>query len=252
MRVNSINNQPQFKANYLNLLKRKNNQRILNGITANKISTKMMKKNNKAVALPLVATPLVAYMSSTHSERIQNKLTKEASNVSDKSFTNEYNKSIEALEKAGIKTNFDQYIDSKTGRLNISGNNITSKGGSPYETYSSDTTTDLDVSDDIITDSVKDFVSDALPVYNAARVIQKVCEGDEEEIVKQSVGVIDNVVCQPVKQAVASAVAAKGALIGSIFGPIGAGAGAVIGYAGTLLGWGKARNSIVKKIMKKD
>ena len=249
MRVNSINNQPQFKANYLNLLKGKNNQRILSGITANKISTKMLKKSKKSVALPLVATPLVVYMSSTHSERIQNKLTKESSNVSDKSFTDEYNKSVEALKDAGVKRNFDQFIDSKTGRLNISGNNITSKGGSPYETSSENTTTDTDISDDIITDGVQDFVSTALPVYNAARAIQKVCEGDEKEIVKQSVGVIDNIVCQPVKQTVAGAVAAKGALIGSIFGPVGAGIGAIAGYVGTLWGWGKARNSIVDSMM---
>jgi len=57
--------------------------------------------------------------------------------------------------------------------------------------------------------------------------------------IKQGVGFVDNVVCQPAKQALAGVVAAKGALVGSAICPgIGTAIGAGIGYFGTLLGWG--------------
>ena len=225
-------------------------------IKPNNLFKFIKRSDKKTAAIPLVATPILAYMATTKKIREEREYNKqeEANNrfkLNDTEWNEAQSRKTLAAHNITSKQEQDKYIGSD-GKLNSDGNKKTSFKASSDDSSTSDTTTDLDVSDDIITDSVKDFVSDALPVYNAARVIQKVCEGDEEEIVKQSVGVIDNVVCQPVKQAVASAVAAKGALIGSIFGPIGAGAGAVIGYAGTLLGWGKARNSIVKKIMKKD
>ena len=103
--------------------------------------------------------------------------------------------------------------------------------------------------EEIISEGFKEFVSDALPIYKAGRALKKLGDGDSKGAIKQTVGMVDNIVCQPVKQMAAGAVAAKGALVGSIFGPVGAGIGALAGYVGTLWGWGKARNTIVDTIM---
>ena len=103
--------------------------------------------------------------------------------------------------------------------------------------------------EEIISESFKEFVSGALPIYKLGRAVQKLGDGDSKGAIKQTVGMVDNIVCQPVKQMAASAVAAKGALVGSVFGPVGAGIGAIVGYVGTLWGWGKARNTVVDTIM---
>lgn len=103
--------------------------------------------------------------------------------------------------------------------------------------------------EEILSEGFKEFVSDALPIYKATRMVQKIGNNDAKGAVKQAVGTIDNIVCQPVKQSIATAVAAKGAAIGSLFGPPGAAAGALIGYVGTLWGWGKTRNTVVDSIM---
>ena len=229
--------------------------KIRNVLSTSYISNNFV-KNRKINKLPIVTTPLVAYYVGEYQDN----------NVEDiLTFLNNKNITIPSNLKPHslTKTGWDLASQSKvknTLENAFKENKITEQ---EYKTYknkvtftgdsdnscTSDTTTDTNISDDIITDGVQDFVSTALPVYNAARAIQKVCEGDEKEIVKQSVGVIDNIVCQPVKQTVAGAVAAKGALIGSIFGPVGAGIGAIAGYVGTLWGWGKARNSIVDSMM---
>ena len=103
--------------------------------------------------------------------------------------------------------------------------------------------------EEILSEGFKEFVSDALPIYKAGRVVQKLANDDPKGALKQTVGVVDNIVCQPVKQMAASAVAAKGALIGSVLGPGGAVIGAAAGYIGTLWGWGKARNTITDAIL---
>ncbi len=103
--------------------------------------------------------------------------------------------------------------------------------------------------EEIISEGFKEFVSGALPIYKLGRAVQKLGDGDSKGAIKQTVGMVDNIVCQPVKQMAASAVAAKGALVGSVFGPVGAGIGAIVGYVGTLWGWGKARNTVVDTIM---
>ncbi len=103
--------------------------------------------------------------------------------------------------------------------------------------------------EELISEGLKEVMSEALPIYKGFRTLQKVGDGDKKGAVKQAVGTVDNIVCQPIKQAAATAVAAKGALIGSVLGPVGAGVGAAVGYFGTLLGWGKIRNKIVDGIM---
>ena len=103
--------------------------------------------------------------------------------------------------------------------------------------------------EELLSEGFKEVISEALPIYKGFRTIQKVGDGDKKGAVKQAVGTVDNIVCQPIKQAAASVIAAKGALIGSVLGPVGAGVGAAVGYFGTLLGWGKIRNKLVDGIM---
>ena len=104
--------------------------------------------------------------------------------------------------------------------------------------------------EEVISDGLKEFVSEALPLYKTGRALYKMGEGDTKGAVKQTVGAVDNIVLQPAKQALAATVAAKGALIGSAICPgAGTAIGAAVGYFGTLLGWGKARNAIVDSIM---
>lgn len=103
--------------------------------------------------------------------------------------------------------------------------------------------------EEIISEGFKEFVSEALPLYKAGRAVQRLADDDPKGAVKQTVGAIDNIVCQPVKQMAASAMAAKGALIGSVLGPGGAAIGAAAGYVGTLWGWGKARNTITDALL---
>ena len=103
---------------------------------------------------------------------------------------------------------------------------------------------------EVISEGVKEFMSEALPLYKAGRFIKKAGEGDTKGMIKQGVGVADNIFLQPVKQAAAAAVAAKGAAIGTAICPgLGTAIGAGVGYFGTLLGWGKARNTIVDACM---
>ena len=103
---------------------------------------------------------------------------------------------------------------------------------------------------EVISEGFKEFVSEGLPFYKAARTLYKAGEGDTKGAIKQGIGAIDNVVLQPVKQAAAAAVAAKGAAIGTAICPgLGTAIGCGIGYLGTLLFWGKARNTIVDEIM---
>lgn len=104
--------------------------------------------------------------------------------------------------------------------------------------------------EEVISEGFKEFVSEALPVYKAGRALYKISEGDTKGVIKQTVGIVDNVVLQPVKQTVATAVAAKGALVGTAICPgIGTVIGATVGYLGTLIGWGKIRNSIVDNVV---
>ena len=104
--------------------------------------------------------------------------------------------------------------------------------------------------DEIVSEGLKEFVSDVMPLYKVGRTLYKIGDGDTKGAVKQAVGAVDNIVLQPVKQSVAVAVAAKGAAIGSVICPgVGTAIGATIGYLGTLLGWGKARNCIVDSVM---
>ena len=103
---------------------------------------------------------------------------------------------------------------------------------------------------EIISEGFKECVSDLLPIYKTVRCINKVGKGDSKGAIKQGVGLADNIVCQPAKQALATAAAAKGALIGSAILPgIGTGIGAITGYVGTLLCWGKVRNTVVDALM---
>ena len=103
---------------------------------------------------------------------------------------------------------------------------------------------------EIISEGMKEFVSEALPIYKTARGLYKVGQGDTRGAIKQGIGVADNIIFQPAKQALAATVAAKGAAIGSLILPgVGTAIGAGIGYLGTLLCWGKARNAIVDEIM---
>lgn len=103
--------------------------------------------------------------------------------------------------------------------------------------------------EEVLSEGLKEFVSDALPIYKTGRAMQSLANDDPKGAIKQTVGLVDNIVCQPVKQMTASAVAAKGALIGSVLGPGGAVIGAAAGYIGTLWGWGKARNSLTDVIL---
>lgn len=104
--------------------------------------------------------------------------------------------------------------------------------------------------DEVISEGFKEVVGDLLPVYKGLRALDKFSDGDNKGATKQAVGVVDNIVLQPAKQAVASIVAAKGATIGTMICPgIGTAIGATLGYFGTLIGWGKARNSIVDSII---
>lgn len=105
--------------------------------------------------------------------------------------------------------------------------------------------------EEVISSGFKEFVSDALPIYKAGRTLYKLGEGKTDDAIKQGVGVVDNIVMQPTKQAIATAVAAKAAVFGSVLGPVGTVIGAGFGYFGTLLGWGKIRNSIVDGILDK-
>lgn len=106
--------------------------------------------------------------------------------------------------------------------------------------------------DEIISTALKETVGDLLPTYKAIRAINKLGQGEGKAAIKQGIGMVDNVIMQPTKQAIASAVAAKCATVGSIFGPLGTAIGGGIGYFGTLLAWGKTRNSIVDSIMEDD
>lgn len=104
--------------------------------------------------------------------------------------------------------------------------------------------------DEVMSEGFKEFVSDALPVYKAGRALYKMGEGDTKGAVKQTVGMVDNIVLQPVKQSIATAVAAKTALVGTAICPgVGTAVGAAIGYFGTLVGWGKVRNNIVDNVI---
>ena len=106
------------------------------------------------------------------------------------------------------------------------------------------------VGSEIISEGFRDVVSEALPLYKGARFLSKVGKGDTKGAVKQGVGVVDNIVCQPAKQAVAGTVAAKGAAIGTAICPgLGTAIGAGVGYIGTLLCWGKVRNTVVDAFM---
>ncbi len=67
--------------------------------------------------------------------------------------------------------------------------------------------------EEIISEGFKEFVSEGLPIYKVGRTLEKVEKGDAKGAIKQAVGAVDNIVCQPVKQTVATAVAAKGAVI---------------------------------------
>ena len=103
---------------------------------------------------------------------------------------------------------------------------------------------------EVISEGLKEFMSEALPLYKAGRFLKKAGDGDTRGMVKQGVGVVDNVVLQPVKQTAAVAVATKAAAIGTLICPgIGTAIGAGLGYFGTLFGWGKARNTIVDACM---
>ena len=103
---------------------------------------------------------------------------------------------------------------------------------------------------EVISEGLRDFVSEALPLYKSARFLSKVGKGDSRGAVKQGVGVVDNIVCQPAKQALAGTVAAKFAAVGTAICPgVGTALGAGIGYFGTLLCWGKTRNTVVDALM---
>ena len=103
---------------------------------------------------------------------------------------------------------------------------------------------------EIISEGFREVVADALPLYKGARFLYKAGNGDTKGAIKQGVGVVDNIVCQPAKQAVAGAAAAKGAAIGTAICPgVGTFIGAATGYIGTLLCWGKVRNTIVDAFM---
>jgi hypothetical protein len=103
---------------------------------------------------------------------------------------------------------------------------------------------------EVISEGLRDFVSEALPLYKAGRMIKKIGDGDTKGAIKQGVGVADNIILQPVKQTAALAVATKFAAIGTAICPgLGTVIGGGLGYFGTLLGWGKARNTIVDACM---
>ena len=166
--------------------------RPINSALSCQVVTKRLNKNKLKSALPVVATPLVAYLSNGGRETERNKIIAKESTHIAQPVTNRTEYNTDKLKECGVSdSDIKKYLKydgspNDDGKAILKAHNKSFKGTSD-DSSTSDTTTDLDVSDDIITDSVKDFVSDALPVYNAARVIQKVCEGDEEEIVKQSV-----------------------------------------------------------------
>lgn len=139
MNVNSINNVNFNGYNGKYLFKSKNISALEN------VSSKSIKdivknalkiKPKEEVAFPVVAVPILAYMQ-THKDKIAEKLAKEAENKSNKYFTDNYKESVKKLKQAGVKGNYEKYIDSTTGRLNTSGNSITNTQfkGAPDDLY---------------------------------------------------------------------------------------------------------------------
>lgn len=88
----------------------------------NKTKISIIDKTFAKPSLPIVSTPILLYMK-TKSEKIASKLIKESNNTSNKTFTTNYEKSVEDLKDAGVKGNYNKYIDSTTGRPNIGGQN---------------------------------------------------------------------------------------------------------------------------------
>ena len=127
MNVNSINNVNFHGYNGKYLSKTKNIS-ILENVSSKSIKdivkNALKIKQKEEVAIPVVAVPILAYMQ-THEDKIKEKLAKEALKKSDKYFTDNYHDSVEQLKKAGVKGNYNKYIDSTSGRLNSSGNKIT-------------------------------------------------------------------------------------------------------------------------------
>ncbi len=149
MNVNSINNLNFYGYNGKYLSKTKNIN-ILENISSKSIKdivkNALKIKPKEEVALPVVAVPILAYMQ-TQKDKIKEKLAKEALKKSDKYFTDNYHDSVEQLKKAGVKGNYDKYIDSTSGRLNSSGNKITNTPfkGAPDDLNTHATTLDEDI-----------------------------------------------------------------------------------------------------------
>jgi len=125
---------------------------------------------------------------------------------------------------------------------------VNSVSYSPYAT-SYPKTNFRGMKEEVISTGLKEVVSTGLPIYKAGRALHKLGEGDTKGALKQGIGLVDNIVMQPTKQSIATLASAKGAAIGSVFGPVGTFLGAGIGYFGTLLCWGKVRNTVVDGIM---
>ena len=127
----------------------------------------------------------------THKDKIAEKLAKEAENKSNKYFTDNYKESVKKLKQAGVKGNYEKYIDSTTGRLNTSGNSITNtqfKGapddldaqpadvdgdyiGDMPEVYDNDVPDDIQMTDNLpTTDNIENLGNtiDTISVVGAA------------------------------------------------------------------------------------
>ena len=149
MNVNSINNVNFYGYNGKYLSKTKNIN-ILENISSKSIKdivkNALKIKPKEEVALPVVVVPILAYMQ-TQKDKIKEKLAKEALKKSDKYFTDNYHDSVEQLKKAGVKGNYEKYIDSTSGRLNSSGNKITNTPfkGAPDDLNTHATTLDEDI-----------------------------------------------------------------------------------------------------------
>lgn len=150
MNVNSVNNVNfcGYNGKYLSKAK---NINILENVSSKSIKdivkNALKIKPKEEIAIPVVSVPILAYMQKTHKDKIAEKLAKEAENKSNKYFTDNYHDSVEQLKKAGVKGNYDKYIDSTSGRLNSSGNKITNTlfKGAPDDLNTQATTLDEDI-----------------------------------------------------------------------------------------------------------
>ena len=67
---------------------------------------------------------------------------------------------------------------------------------SQYNNRVYNTTAFKGAKEEILSEGFKEFVSEALPIYKAGRAVQKLANDDPKGALKQTVGVVDNIVCQ--------------------------------------------------------